>query len=88
MTTTEDRMDDRLSALTTLTFGSPVEGGFFAGYIQTPVGRFGIAVAPKALGEIKGQWLPRHKNVPDARSYYDCRANTLARAVRRFKYPG
>ena len=73
-------MNDRLSALTTLTFGTPVEGGFFAGYIATPEGRFGIAVAPKAAGEIKGQWLPRYKNVPGARSYYDCRANTLAMA--------
>ena len=73
-------MNDRLAALTTLAYGTPVEGGFFAGYIATPEGRFGIAVAPKAAGEIKGQWLPRYKAVPGARSTYDCRANTLAMA--------
>lgn len=73
-------MNDRIRALTELTFGTPVEGGFFAGYISTPEGRFGIAVAPKATGELKGAWLKSEADVPGARSCYDCRSNTLALA--------
>lgn len=71
---------DSIAALTTLTFGTPVEGGFFAGYIATPEGRFGIAVAPKEAGELEGQWLRTSKAVPGARSFHDCRANTTAMA--------
>jgi hypothetical protein len=72
--------DPRVAALAALTFGSPVEGGFFAGYINMPDGPYGIAVAPKALGELRGQWGKRGVDVPGARSYFDCRANTLAMA--------
>lgn len=74
-------MNDRVAALTVLEFGTPVEGGFFAGYINTPEGRFGIAVAPKATGEFKGPLLPKYQDLPGARSYCDCRANTLALAA-------
>lgn len=73
-------MNDRIAALATLTFGTPVEGGFFAGYINMPDGPYGIAVAPKALGEVRGQWSKRGLDVPGARSYFDCRANTIALA--------
>jgi hypothetical protein len=72
--------DPRVAALATLTFGTPVEGGFFAGYITMPDGVYGIAVAPKSLGELRGQWGKRGVDVPGARSYFDCRANTLAMA--------
>jgi hypothetical protein len=72
--------DPRIAALAALTFGTPVEGGFFGGYINTPSGVYGIAWAPKALGEHKGVWLPRRKDVPGARSCFDCHANTLAMA--------
>jgi hypothetical protein len=72
--------DPRIAALAQLTFGTSVEGGFFGGYINTPDGIFGIAWAPKALGEHEGVWLPKRKDVSGARSYFDCRANTLALA--------
>lgn len=74
------QIEQRLAALTSLQPGTPVEGGFFAGYITMPDGVYGIAVAPKATGEIKGRWLPTWKDVPAARSCFDCRANTLAMA--------
>ncbi len=73
-------MNDQVRALAILTFGTPVEGGFFAGYINMPDGRYGIAFAPKAEGELSGVWLPKSKDVPGARSCFDCRANTLALA--------
>ncbi len=73
-------MNDRIKALATLSFGTPVEGGFFAGYIAMPDGVYGIAIAPKATGELRGPWGKRGKDVPGARSYFDCRANTLAMA--------
>lgn len=73
-------MNDQVQAVTTLTFGTPVEGGFFSGYINTPDGRYGIAVAPKAAGELKGIWIARGKKVPGAGSYFDCHANTIAMA--------
>lgn len=72
--------DPRVAALASLNFGTPVEGGFFAGYINMPDGPYGISVAPKAVGELRGQWGKRGLNVPGARSYFDCRANTLAMA--------
>jgi hypothetical protein len=72
--------DSRIAALATLTFGTPVEGGFFAGYISMPDGPYGIAVAPKAVGEHRGQWGKRGLDVPNARSYFDCRANTIEMA--------
>lgn len=73
-------MNDRVQSLASLTFGTPVEGGFFAGYITMPDGVYGIAVAPKEQGEHRGEWGKRGKDVPGARSYFDCRANTLAMA--------
>lgn len=73
-------MNDRIKSLATLTFGTSVEGGFFGGYINMPDGPYGIAVAPKAVGELRGQWGKRGLDVPGARSYFDCRANTLAMA--------
>ena len=76
-----DRIDQRLAAPTTLAIGTPVEGGFFAGYLTMPDGVYGIAVAPKAGGELRGKWLSDwRKDVPGALSCFDCRANTLAMA--------
>ena len=69
-----------IEALTTVEPGTPMEGGFFAGYINTPDGVYGIIVAPKDAGELQGKWLPKWKDVPGASSYFNCRANTLAMA--------
>jgi hypothetical protein len=73
-------MSDPIKALAQLTFGTPVEGGFFAGYFTMPDGPYGIAVPPKAFGRFRGAWGKRGLDVPGARSYFDCRANTLAMA--------
>lgn len=72
--------DPRVTALATLASGTPIEGGFFGGYIHTPDGTFGIVWSPKAAGELKGAWSAKRKDVPGAKSYFDCRANTLAMA--------
>ena len=72
--------DPQVAALATLAFGAPVEGGFFGGYINMPDGVYGIAWSPKATGEIKGAWSKKSKDVAGAKSYFDCRANTLAMA--------
>ena len=73
-------MNDQVKAIATLTFCTPVEGGFFAGYINMQDGVYGIAVASKAEGELRGEWGKRGTDVAGARSYFDCRANTLAMA--------
>jgi hypothetical protein len=73
-------VQSQIEALTTVEPGTPMEGGFFAGYINTPDGVYGIIVAPKAGGELQGKWLPKWNAVPGASSYFDCRANTLAMA--------
>jgi hypothetical protein len=72
--------DPRVAALAALTFGTAMEGGHFAGYFAMPDGAYGLVVAPKATGQIKGAWSPKRKDVAGARSYFDCRANTLAMA--------
>ncbi len=69
----------QVAALTTLTIGTKLEVGFFAGYINTPDGVFGIEAAPKA-SEFEGIWLPTYTDLPGARSYFDGAANTIAMA--------
>jgi hypothetical protein len=74
------QIQSQLASLTTVEPGTPMEGGFLAGYVNLPDGVYGIVVAPKAAGEIEGKWLPKRKDVPGARSCFDGRANTLAMA--------
>jgi hypothetical protein len=44
-------------------FGEAFEGGFYTGQIRHGDKIYGVATAPKALGEIKGIWLPSYKDV-------------------------
>lgn len=60
--------------------GDPFEGGFYGGQIRIGDHVFGIAWAPKALGEVKGKWLPSYDQVPNATSCFDSMANTKAMA--------
>lgn len=66
----------------TMSVGTPVPGGFFAGGFKLDDGTaYGLAVAPKAQGQHKPAiWIPKYKEVPGAKSYNDGRANTLAMA--------
>jgi hypothetical protein len=57
-----------------------MEGGHYIGAILLPDGLYGIAKAPKALGDFADmQWGPRSL-VPGALSFADGRVNTLAMA--------
>lgn len=69
----------QVAALTALAIGTKLEVGYFAGYINTPDGVFGIEVAPKAA-EFEGPWLPDYTDVPGACNYFDGAANTRAMA--------
>lgn len=60
--------------------GDPFEGGLYGGQIRIGDHIFGIAWAPKAMGEIKGKWLDRYERVPGAISCFDSMANTKAMA--------
>jgi hypothetical protein len=60
--------------------GAPYEGGFYAGQIAVNGHPFAIAVAPKAVGEVREVWLPGYDMVPGAASCFDSVANTLALA--------
>lgn len=61
--------------------GTPMEGGFLIGVIILPnAGVYGLAKAPKALGDFADmEWGPRN-HVAGALSLVDGRANTLAMA--------
>ena len=60
--------------------GAPMEGGHYIGAILLPDGLYGIAKAPKALGDFADmEWGPL-RPVPGALSFVDGRANTLAMA--------
>ncbi len=72
-------IQSQVAALTAMTIGTKLEVGFFAGYINTPDGVFGIEAAPKS-SEFEGLWLPTYTEVPSACSYFDGLANTLAMA--------
>jgi hypothetical protein len=63
-------------------YGAPFEGGFYGGKILSHGGLkiFGIAWAPKLLGETKAIWLPRYKDVPNACSCFHSMDNTVAMA--------
>ena len=60
--------------------GTPFEGGFYGGKIRIGLTVFDIIWAPKAQGEINGNWLPKYASVPGAASCYDSMANTKAMA--------
>ena len=59
-------------------YGQPFNGGFYAGKVKINDDIFGIAVAPKALGDASKIWLPSYEMVDGAQSCFDSMANTLA----------
>lgn len=69
---------DKSTILVPAEFGAPFEGGFYGGQIRIGDGLFAIAWAPKALGDLKSIWLPSYDQVPNADSYFDSMANTVA----------
>jgi hypothetical protein len=60
--------------------GQPLEGGFYGGKIQINGALFAVIWAPKAPGETEAVWLPSRKQVPNATSFCDSMANTVAMA--------
>ncbi len=63
-----------------LQIGQPLEGGFFAGYINSNGALFAIVAAPKSL-EISGVWGERGVLIEGADSFHDGAANTAAMAA-------
>jgi hypothetical protein len=61
-----------------VTFGTPLEGGFYVGRIRQADGEYALIVAPKAEGEHKDAPLGKLKKVSGAMSFFDGRANTSA----------
>jgi hypothetical protein len=62
------------------TIGTPMPGGFFTGAIMLNGQRLAIITASKSLGEFRGVWHPDYIDVPNAKSFVDGHANTLAMA--------
>lgn len=62
------------------TIGTPMPGGFFTGAIMLKGQRLAIITASKNLGEFRGVWHPEYIDVPNAKSFVDGYANTLAMA--------
>lgn len=60
--------------------GTPMEGGHYIGAILLPDGLYGIAKAPKALGDFADVNYGPYSNVAGALSFVDGRVNTLAMA--------
>ena len=63
-----------------LQIGQPLEGGFFAGYINSTGALFAIVAAPKSL-EISGVWGERGVLIEGADSFHDGAENTAAMAA-------
>ncbi len=61
------------------TFGSAMEGGFYAGRIRQADGEYALIVAPKLDGEHEGPW-GKVKRLAGAMSFFDGRTNTIAMA--------
>lgn len=61
--------------------GAAFGGGFYTGRITVGGDTFALIVSPKMFGEFKGKWLESCDAVPDAESYSDGPANTLAMAA-------
>lgn len=60
-------------------YGTEIEGGFFAGVVQIDGQQYGVVVAPKTEGEMRGTWGERGKDI-DAKHLADGAANTKAMA--------
>jgi hypothetical protein len=70
-----------LAARPLFAFGTPMEGGFFAGLINIKGTTYGLAVADKAEGEhADAPLLSSHTDVTGACSVFDGAANTAALA--------
>ena len=63
------------------TIGTPFEGGFYGGKIRIGIAIFAIVWAPKAEGEVTGQWMDTYIDVPGAAICFDSMANTQAMAA-------
>lgn len=62
-----------------LTIGQPYKGGFYAGKIAVAGIAHALILAPKAEGEhAPAIWIPRDKDLPAAKSYFDGLTNTNA----------
>jgi hypothetical protein len=72
---------DKPTILVPAEHGAPFEGGFYGGQIRIGDGTFAVVWAPKADGDIKGLWLPSYTQVPNADSFNDSMANTVAMAA-------
>lgn len=60
--------------------GTSMGGGFYAGRIMIDGQAFALIVAPKAVGQIEGEWTEDYKDVQGALSFNDGFANTKAMA--------
>jgi hypothetical protein len=64
-----------------IAIGTPMGGGFYAGRFILAGKPYALIVAPKADGEQSdAKWIARNKSAPEALSYNDGHANTLAMA--------
>ena len=63
-----------------LQIGQPLEGGFFAGYLNSNGALFAIVAAPKSL-EASGGWGERGVLIDGADSFHDGASNTAAMAA-------
>jgi hypothetical protein len=72
-----DKLTPKLPAI-----GTPMASGFFAGTFRVAGQSFALIVAPKAHGEHKDStWIKDYQAVPEAQSYCDGHANTVAMAA-------
>jgi hypothetical protein len=62
------------------TIGTAFEGGFYGGKIKVGKAICAIVWAPKAQGEIFGEWSYHYTPFPGAQSCFDSMANTKAMA--------
>jgi len=60
--------------------GTSMGGGFYAGRIMIDSQAFALIVAPKAVGQIEGEWIKDYKDVQGTLSFNDGFANTKAMA--------
>lgn len=60
--------------------GDPLEGGFYAGKIESNSKIYAVIVAPKEQGDIEGLWLQTPVSVARAISRSHCMDNTIAMA--------
>jgi hypothetical protein len=66
--------------IASIAFGTPLEGGFYAGRIRLPDGEYAVIVSPRAAGDHDDiKWGPV-KRLAGALSFFDGLANTKAMA--------